>query len=103
MVSREFSQFVERMRENVCGPIPSGVEPGMWSLGRWPRNNVEVGLALQALPIGIVMLLAYFFRPDGRLLVFDLSVDEVIAEFTDRWNFAYGLRLGMKKYPELAA
>lgn len=68
-----------------------------------PDEEGKLARELGALPLGTAELLWFFLHPGGRLLAFNLAVDEVTAEFTDQRDLAFGLRLGSDRYPELEA
>ncbi len=88
MAKASLQTIITRLRGAFLATNPAGEE------GKLSRE-------LDALPLATAEELWFFMHPDGRLLAFNLFVDEVTAEFTEERDVAFGLRLGSDRYPEL--
>ena len=88
MAKASLQTMITRLRDAFLATNPAGEE------GKLSRE-------LDALPLGTAEEFWFFMHPDGRLLAFNLFVNEVTAEFTGERDVAFGLRLGSDRYPEL--
>src|SRR4051812_23815677 len=109
MISTELAETLTHLRDTYLASAPDDItrvgirsEESPWPK-RWPRNELELSYHYQALPVGTVVWFLHFLHPEGRVLLFDLAHDEIAEETDDPFTMGYALRLGSKRYPELAA
>jgi hypothetical protein len=107
-VSPTLTELVTRLRDGFLAEAPDDIgEVGIRSdeqpwPQRWPRDEMELSYHFQALPLGTIVWFLFFLHPEGRVLLFDLTQDEVVEESDHECDLAHALRLGSKRYPELA-
>jgi hypothetical protein len=98
MVSSEYTSAIAGLRDRLASePSDPKIVHLAKKLGSLPKEGLYVGEFKGG---GLYLLL--FLHPDGRLLAFNVLFDE-LDEYDAATERDWGLKIGSKRYPELAA